>query len=149
MTWKSVAAHYRSLSERARANDPRVCIGLGWLRASHRKLDHQRSLPYRPYHTHDEEWQLVPGEPVELQIEILPTCIVIPPGYRLALNIRGNDYNHGLGDARQPGDLYPQQGVGPFTHTEPKDRPPAVFGGKNQLYFEQGREPSLLLPIIP
>jgi uncharacterized protein len=60
-------------------NDPRVRIGLGWLRASQRKLDPERSLPYRPYHTHDEEWPLVPGEPVELHIEILPTCIVIPP----------------------------------------------------------------------
>ncbi len=60
-------------------NDSRVCIGLGWLHASQRKPDHERSLPYRPYHTHDEEWQLVPGEPVELLIEILLTCIVISP----------------------------------------------------------------------
>ena len=26
-------------------NDPRVPVGLGWLRASHRKLDPQRTLP--------------------------------------------------------------------------------------------------------
>ena len=36
------------------SNDPRVPVGLGWLRASHRKLDPQKSLPYRPWHTHDE-----------------------------------------------------------------------------------------------
>ena len=35
------------------ANDPRVPVALGWLRASHRKLDTERTLPYRPYHTHD------------------------------------------------------------------------------------------------
>src|SRR5262249_56394708 len=29
------------------SNDPRVPIGLGWLRASHRKLDPKKSLPYR------------------------------------------------------------------------------------------------------
>jgi predicted acyl esterase len=33
------------------SNDPRVPIGLGWLRASHRKLDPAKSLPYRPWHT--------------------------------------------------------------------------------------------------
>src|SRR5262249_12900061 len=34
-------------------NDPRVPVGLGWLRASHRKLDPERTLPSRPWHTHD------------------------------------------------------------------------------------------------
>jgi hypothetical protein len=129
-------------------NDPRVCIGLGWLRASQRKLDVEKSLPYRPYHPHDEEWPLVPGEPVELLIEILPTCIVIPPGYRLALNIRGKDYEHGLGDAKLPDEPYTMTGVGPFTHAEAKDRPASIFGGKNRLHFEPGKEPYLLLPII-
>src|SRR6185295_29234 len=37
------------------SNDPRTPVGLGWLRASHRKLDPKRALPYRPWHTHDEE----------------------------------------------------------------------------------------------
>ena len=64
------------------SNDPRMPVGLGWLRASHRKLDPRRTLPYRPWHTHDEEWPLTPGEPVELDIEIWPTSIVVPPGYR-------------------------------------------------------------------
>ena len=67
------------------SNDPRTPVGLGWLRASQRKLDPKMSRPYRPWHTHDEEWPLKPGEPVELDVEIWPTCIVVPPGYRLAL----------------------------------------------------------------
>ncbi len=33
--------------------DPHTPVAQGWLRASHRKLDPDRSLPYRPYHTHD------------------------------------------------------------------------------------------------
>ena len=74
---------------------------------------------------------------------------MIPPGYRLALNIRGKDYDHGLGDAKQPGDLFSMNGVGPFTHDDPKDRPPSIFCGKNRLHFEPGKEPYLLLPIIP
>jgi predicted acyl esterase len=51
------------------AQDPHTPIGQGWLRASHRKLDPKRSLPYRPYHTHDEAQPLTPGMPVELDIE--------------------------------------------------------------------------------
>src|SRR4029079_15917007 len=30
-----------------------VPVAKGWLRAFHRKLDPERSLPYRPYHAHD------------------------------------------------------------------------------------------------
>ena len=36
------------------ALDPHTPVAQGWLRASHRKLDKKLSLPYRPYHTHDE-----------------------------------------------------------------------------------------------
>ena len=74
------------------SNDPRVPVGLGWLRASHRKLDAEKSLPYRPWHTHDEEWPLQPGQAVELDVEIWPASIVVPPGYQLALSISGKDY---------------------------------------------------------
>ncbi len=55
----------------------------GWLRASHRKLDKKLSTPYRPYHTHDEKQPLKQGEVVELDIEIWPTSIVVPAGYRI------------------------------------------------------------------
>ncbi len=130
-------------------NDPKVPVGLGWLRASQRKLDPERSLPYRPYHTHDEVQPLVPDEPVELQVEVWPTCIVVPRGYRLALSVRGRDFNHGQGDARKPGDLFTQTGVGPFSHADENDRPPSVFGGTYRLHFAPGEEPYLVLPIIP
>jgi predicted acyl esterase len=131
------------------SNDPRTPVGLGWLRASHRKLDPAQSLPYRPWHTHDEEWPLSPGEPVELDVEIWPTCIVVPPGYRVGLTVRGKDYEYDGTDAAVPHAPYPMKGVGPFTHTNPDDRPPAIFGGTNTLHFAPGREPYLLLPIIP
>ena len=131
------------------SNDPRTPVGLGWLRASHRKLDQQRTLPYRPWHTHDEEQPLTPGEPVELDIEIWPTCIVVPPGYRVGLTVRGKDYEYDGTDAALPHAAYPMKGVGPFTHTDPRDRPPEIFGGVNTLHFGASRAPYLLLPIIP
>jgi len=130
-------------------NDPRTPVGLGWLRASHRKLDLRKSLPYRPWHSHDEEWPLTPGEPVELDIEIWPTSIVVPEGYRVGLTVRGKDYEYDGTDAALAHAHYPMRGVGPFTHTDPRDRPPEIFGGTNTLYFAANQAPYLLLPIIP
>ena len=130
-------------------NDPRTPVGLGWLRASHRKLDPQRSRPYRPWHSHDEEWPLTPDEPVELDIEIWPTCIVVPPGYRVGLTVRGKDYEYDGTDAALPHAAYPMKGVGPFTHTDSRDRPAATFDGVNTLHFGESRRPHLLLPVIP
>ncbi len=43
------------------ALDAHTPIAQGWLRCSHRKLDPKLTLPYRPYHTHDEEQKLTPG----------------------------------------------------------------------------------------
>ena len=131
------------------ANDPRVPIGLGWLRASHRKLDPKKSLPHRPWHSHDEIQPLKPGEPVELDIEIWPTCIVAPPGYRLALSVRGKDYEVDGNDAALPHAPYPMKGVGPFLHIDKDDRPAAIFNARNTLHFAPGRQPYLLLPVIP
>jgi predicted acyl esterase len=129
-------------------NDPRTPIGLGWLRASHRKLDRGRTLPYRPWHSHDEEWPLAPGVPVELDIEIWPTSIVVPRGYRIALSVRGKDYEYDGTDAALPHAPYPMKGVGPFTHTDADDRPADIFGGTNTLHFGAGMEPYLMLPLI-
>jgi uncharacterized protein len=131
------------------SNDPRVPVGLGWLRASQRKLDAQKSLPYRPWHSHDEEWPLTPGEPVELDVEIWPTSIVVPPGYRLALTVRGRDYEVDGADVAPADAAYPMKGVGPFLHVDADDRPPAIFATRNMLHFAAGRQPYLLLPVIP
>ncbi|MGC2074658.1 MAG: CocE/NonD family hydrolase [Xanthobacteraceae bacterium] len=131
------------------SNDPRVPIGLGWLRASHRKLDPGKSLPYRPWHAHDEEWPLKPGQSVELDIEIWPTSIVVPAGYQLALAIRGKDYEVDGEDIALPNAPYPMKGVGPFLHIDPNDRPQSIFVTRNALNFSPQQQPYILLPIIP
>lgn len=48
-----------------------VHVQKGWLRASHRALDPDRSGPFKPVHLHASEALLTPGEPVELSIELL------------------------------------------------------------------------------
>ncbi len=131
------------------SNDPRTPVALGWLRASHRKTDPARSLPYRPWHTHDEKQWLVPGQAVDLDVEIWPTSIVIPKGYTLVFNVRGKDYRYDEVGVVLPFDTQPMYGVGPFSHENPVDRPPAVFHTTNHLHFGKGHQPYVLLPVIP
>ena len=131
------------------ALDPHTPIGQGWLRASHRKLDPKRSLPYRPYHTHEEKQPLKPGQIVEIDIEIWPTCIVVPKGYRIALTIRGKDYEYEGEPATLSNMKNPMCGCGPFVHDDPTDRPPEIFSGKIKLHFSQKHKASVLLPVIP
>jgi predicted acyl esterase len=131
------------------AQDPRTPIGQGWLRASHRKLDPARTLPHQPYHTHDELWPLIPGEPVELDVEIWPTCIVVPAGYQIGLSVRGCDYRFDGPAIDAPGVPYPQTGVGPFLHEEPANRPPSVYHGTTTLHFGPDQKSYVLLPLIP
>ena len=131
------------------ALDPHTPLAQGWLRVSHRKLDKKLSLPYRPYHTHDEEQKLKKGEVVECDVEVWPTCIVVPAGYRLALSVRGKDYVYPGGSGGGLKTLGTFTGVGPFKHDDPRDRPAAVFGGDVTLHAGPGRNAYVMLPVIP
>ncbi|MBI3940072.1 MAG: CocE/NonD family hydrolase [Acidobacteria bacterium] len=131
------------------ALDPHTPIGQGWLRASHRKLDPQLSTSYRPYHTHDEIQLLVKGQPYELDIEIWPTCIVIPAGYRIALTVQGKDFERAAGFSGLGTFVNPMRGSGPFTHTHPQDRPSEIFDNTHAIYGGGSWSSRLLLPIIP
>jgi len=109
-------------------------IAKGWLRASHRKTDPVRSLPYQPYHTHDEIQKLTPGEVVAVEVEIWPTSMVFPKGSRLVLSVTAVD-------GMVPGQFY---------HTDPADRPAEVFiDGTYTLHTGGDYDAHLLLPIIP
>ncbi len=131
------------------ALDPHTPIAQGWLRASHRKLDKKLSTPYRPYHSHDEKQPLKPGEVYELDIEIWPTSIVVPAGYRIALTVRGRDYVYPGGSGGRLSNMKNEfTGCGPFLHDDPRDRPISVYGGKTTIQFDGKRENYLLLPII-
>jgi predicted acyl esterase len=131
------------------ALDPHTPVGQGWLRASHRRLDAALSLPYRPFHKHDERQPLEPGEIVELDVEIWPTCIVVPAGHRIALTIRGKDYEYDGEAATLSNMKTPMRGCGPFVHDDESDRPPKTFAGKVTLHIGAAHKASVLLPVIP
>jgi uncharacterized protein len=132
------------------STDPNTPIANGWLRVSHRRLDPARSKPYQPWHPHDRAEPLTPGEVYECDVEIVPSCIVVPAGWRLALTVRGRDYVY-EGEIGEFGKtfVYGTRGTGGMTHNDPESRPPAVFGGRVTLHAGGGRDAYLLLPIIP
>ncbi len=106
-----------------------VAVAYGWLRLSHRKLDPVRSTPYRPYHTHDEMQKVRLGEPVPVEIEILPTSAVFEPGHRLVIEVSAQD------DPRIM-----------FQHDDERDR---IRRGTCTIHTGAAFDSHLLLPIIP
>lgn len=70
-------------------------VALGWIRASHRELDEQRSTPHQPVLAHRRESRPGRGQIVPLDIEILPSGTRFGPGETLRLVIQGRDiYRH-------------------------------------------------------
>ncbi len=132
------------------AIDPHTPLAQGWLRASHRRLDPHLSTEYRPYHRHDVREPLAPGEIAALDVELWPTSIVVPAGHRLALTVRGRDYEWQRSTGARLSNFRNELlGCGPFLHDDPRDRPSHIFAGETTLHFGAGRDPYLLLPVIP
>ena len=132
------------------AIDPHTPLAQGWLRASRRALDPELSTEYRPYHTHTTPQPLVPGEPVQLDIELWPTSIVLPRGYRIAVTVRGTDYVYpGPSGGRLSNFKNELTGCGPFLHDDPRDRPAETFVAYNALHADADHAPYVLLPIVP
>ena len=131
------------------AIDPHTPISQGWLRVSQRELDPERSTRERPYHTHARSEPLVPGEIHEVEVEVWPTCVVAPAGYRLALTVRGKDYVYD----GEPGHLAqfvnPLTGCGPFLHDDPRDRPAPTYAGTTTIHCGGETASSVLIPFVP
>jgi putative CocE/NonD family hydrolase len=66
-----------------------VYVQQGWLRATHRALDMERSRPLLPYHSHLEHdaQPLTPGEARFMRLEILPFGHVFRKGSRIRIDI--------------------------------------------------------------
>jgi len=132
------------------AIDPHTPVAQGWLRTSHRRLDPKLSTPWRPYHTHDRREPLRAGEIVPLDIELWPTSIVVPAGYRLALTVRGRDYEYAKATGARLSNFKNElRGCGPFLHDDPRDRPKALFGGRTTLHTGPQHPAYVMLPVIP
>jgi len=127
LTIRNIDADGNEVLETGQQGTP-VPVAKGWLRVSHRELDPDLSLPYRPYHKHQRRLYLTPGEIVKVEVEIWPTSMVFRKGHRIRL------------------DVQPRDGVGSASYMHYH----ADYNtGTNTIYAGGERASYLLLPVIP
>ena len=73
------------------ANGRERCVAEGWLKASHYELDQDRSTPYAPYHPHNRNLPIAPGEVIRYASDMRLTANVFLTGHRIRLEIAGQD----------------------------------------------------------
>lgn len=137
------------------SNDPHTPLSHGWLRASHRRLDPDMSTDHRPFHPHDRVEPLEPGHEYQLDVELWPTSVRLPAGFRLGLSVRGHDYVYpgtdvvplpqGGQESTSSGGF---SGVGPFRHAAGVARPVEVFGGVTTLHCSPDQASFVELPLV-
>ena len=77
---------------RAKGEQPAFTnVSKGWLKASHREKDAERSTDIRPFYTHTNPQPLTPGEIYEFDVEVLPVSYVFRKGHRIRLEIANGD----------------------------------------------------------
>ena len=127
LTLRNIDPQGNDVMETGQQGTP-VPVAKGWLRVSHRELDPELSLPYRPYHRHERRLFLKPNEVVKVDVEIWPTSMVFKKGHRIRLDIQPRD---GLGSQ---GYMHYHADYNTGTNT-------VHSGGEHESY--------LLLPVIP
>jgi putative CocE/NonD family hydrolase len=77
----------------------------GWLKASHRRIDEERSTEYTVKHTHRkaDHAPLVPNDEVEVEIELIPSTGLLRKGQRIRVDVQPYDgVAHGMHHAYDP-----------------------------------------------
>ena len=109
----------------------------GWLKASYRATDPDRSTPAEPFHklTKDSIEPVTPGEIVKYEIQILATANQFKVGHRICIEISSLDAPTGTG-AMTDVEYIPYHVCSSNTVT-------------HKIYRDDERPSHLLLPIIP
>jgi predicted acyl esterase len=109
----------------------------GFLKASHRAVDKDRSKPWEPWHPHLESEPVPPNEVINYDISLTAMSNVFRRGHRIRLRITGSD------NPKNPGDD-PQLG---YAH-----RPWHVVRNEtvlHRVHHEPAYPSHLLVPVIP
>jgi putative CocE/NonD family hydrolase len=74
-------------------------LSRGWLKASYRALDAQRTKPWKPWHqlTRKARQKVVPGEVNEYNVEVCSTANLFKAGHRICVEITSMDLPSGSG----------------------------------------------------
>jgi predicted acyl esterase len=79
-------------ADRAAGQQPAAkVVTKGWLRAAHRALDDDASVPGDPRHLHTKDEPLVPGEPAELRVALIGCGHHLTRGSRIRLELSCGD----------------------------------------------------------
>jgi uncharacterized protein len=70
---------------------PALFVSKGWLRASHRALDQERTTAYRPFHDHTAPSPLEPGTIYRFDIELTPMAHVFRAGHQIRVDLANGD----------------------------------------------------------
>ena len=109
----------------------------GFLKASHREIDPERSTRWEPYHPHLRAEPVPVGDVVEYAIALSPTANLFRRGHRIRVRITALDYR---------GNPRPAPGVSQVHY------PWHVCSSRattHTVYRDRERPSSLLLPVIP
>lgn len=112
--------------------EPGVPCVSGQLRASHREIDPEKSLPAQPYYTHRSEQLLSEGEILPIEIPLSPDCVHYNKGESIRIKICG---------FRQPLPAMAPPGMSEEPQLRNRGMHIIHTGGKYDSY--------LLVPVIP
>lgn len=121
-------------------NGRQVELSKGFLKASHRAVDEEKSKPYEPYHPHLEADPVEPGEVCEYAIALAPLSNIFKAGHRIKLVISSMDHARARNYELAPESLG-------RTHA-----PWHLCSSRttlHKLFHDQAHPSHLLLPVIP
>ena len=132
--------HVLTVREGERQLDPTLPereLSRGWLKASNRALDPERSTPWKPFHrmTRAAAQPVTPGEVVGYEIEILATANLFQKGHRVCVEITSMDVPTGVAGATNAEYI-------PYHLTSSRTTLHAI-------HHDTSRPSALLLPVIP
>ena len=112
----------------------RTLMTSGYLKASHRELDEDKSTYGEPWHPHNRAVPVTPGEINEYAIRLYPFSFLIKPGHRIELELACNEPLDGEDAKLLPPDSY---------HL------PSGRATMHKIYRDADHPSRLVLPVIP